>query len=304
MDYITVRQAAEKWGIKIRQVQNLLKMGRIPGAVQPARDWLIPKDAAKPADERRNNRRQPKKASRWRAKAAAPTPDKNLILLVEDNKHLNEINRRNLQSAGYEVLTALNLAQAREHLRRRDPDVILLDVFLPDGSGMDLCREIRARTAAHILFLTSLDEHSEKIKGLDMGGDDYITKPYKLDELLSRVGAAVRRHGMRGPGPAAETVTRGALTLNIVLKRAYLGGADMALASKEFELLYLFIKNEGQILSADEVYKAVWVQPSIGDANALRVAVSRLRKKLEADENGAFIIESVRNEGYLFTAAS
>jgi DNA-binding response OmpR family regulator len=232
-----------------------------------------------------------------------PVPDRNLILLVEDNKHLNEINRRNLQSAGYEVLTALNLAQAREHLRRRGPDVILLDVFLPDGSGMEFCREIRERTSAHILFLTSLDEHSEKIKGLDMGGDDYITKPYKLDELLSRVGAAIRRRGMRGADPAAETAALGALSLNIVLKRAYLGGDDMALAPKEFELLYLFMKNEGKTLSADEIYKAVWVQPGIGDANALRVAVSRLRKKLEADENGAFLIESVRNKGYLFTAS-
>ncbi|MDR1320417.1 MAG: response regulator transcription factor [Gracilibacteraceae bacterium] len=230
-------------------------------------------------------------------------PDKNLILLVEDNKHLNEINRRNLQSAGYEVLTALDLAQAREHLRRRGPDVILLDVFLPDGSGMEFCREIRERTSAHILFLTSLDEHSEKIKGLDMGGDDYITKPYKLDELLSRVGAAVRRRGMRGDSPAAETVTRGALTLSIVLKRAYLGGADMSLAPKEFELLYLFLKNEGKTLSADEIYQAVWAQPGIGDVNALRVAVSRLRKKLAADKNGAFVIESVRSEGYRFTIA-
>jgi DNA-binding response OmpR family regulator len=234
-------------------------------------------------------------------------PDKNLILLVEDNGHLNEINRRALQSAGYEVLTALNLAQAREHLRRRGPDAILLDVFLPDGSGMDFCREIRERTSAHILFLTSLDEHAEKIKGLDMGGDDYITKPYKLDELLSRVGAAMRRRRMRKADLAAETVAetaaRGALALNILLKRAYLGGADMLLAPKEFDLLYLFIKNEGKTLSTDEIYEAAWAQPGIGDANALRVAVSRLRKKLEAGGNGAFAIESVRNEGYLFTAA-
>ncbi|MDR1193078.1 MAG: response regulator transcription factor [Peptococcaceae bacterium] len=231
-------------------------------------------------------------------------PDKNLILLVEDNKHLNEINRRNLRSAGYEVLTALSLARARECLRDHSPDVILLDVFLPDGSGMDFCREIRGRTSAHILFLTSLDEHNEKIKGLDMGGDDYITKPYRLDELLSRVGAAIRRRGMGEANPAAETVKRGALTLNIVLKRAYLGEADMSLAPKEFELLYLFAKNEGKILTADAIYKAVWVQPGIGDANALRVAVSRLRKKLGSEENGGFIIESVRNEGYLFTAPS
>jgi len=109
------------------------------------------------------------------------------ILLVEDNEELNEINRRMLVYEGYEVLTARTLVDARKLLSARKPDVILLDVIMPDGDGIDFCGEIRETTDAHILFLTSKDADVDRIRGLDSGGDDYITKPYKLEEMLSRV---------------------------------------------------------------------------------------------------------------------
>lgn len=115
------------------------------------------------------------------------------LLLVEDSKEVLEDNRKALVAAGYEVLAASTLAGARERLARRQPDLILLDVLLPDGNGVELCRELRDSTAAPILFLTSLGESEQIVEGLRAGGDDYVTKPYRMEELLARVEAQLRR---------------------------------------------------------------------------------------------------------------
>jgi DNA-binding response OmpR family regulator len=139
------------------------------------------------------------------------------VLLVEDNEKLNAINRRALEGEGHRVLTALTLVQARERLAENDPEVILLDVLLPDGNGIDFCGEIRGDTDAHILFLTSRTEHEDRIRGLDTGGDDYITKPYKLEEMLSRVRSAMRRRDM----PPARVIARGPLTLDVIAAHAF-----------------------------------------------------------------------------------
>jgi DNA-binding response OmpR family regulator len=121
------------------------------------------------------------------------------VLLVEDNPKLNEINRRALEKAGCAVLTALTLHEARAYMAQNAPDVILLDVMLPDGDGINFCGEIRDATDAHILFLTSKTEYENRVRGLETGGDDYITKPYKLEEMLARVNAALRRLPRRLP---------------------------------------------------------------------------------------------------------
>ena len=158
----------------------------------------------------------------------------NQVLLVEDNVRLNEINLRALVLSGYEVLTALCLAEARELLLNNKPDVILLDVMLPDGDGIAFCEEIREKTDANILFLTSRTEYEDRLKGLEVGGDDYITKPYKLDEMLLRVKAAMRRRGMT---PSPQTgITLGRLTLDTLTQIASLHGEDLLLSQKEFSL--------------------------------------------------------------------
>ncbi|MDR1539972.1 MAG: response regulator transcription factor [Clostridiales bacterium] len=229
--------------------------------------------------------------------------DKPAILLVEDNKAILAANQRIFTGAGYAVYTAETLARAWEIIEENPPDVIVLDILLPDGNGLDFIRQIRAVTIAPVLLLTSLDDRDDRLAGLRAGGDDYITKPYDVAELRERVAAFLRREALHRGKPAAETVTCGPLTLNVVLKRAFVAGEDMLLAPKEFELLYYFLKNEGKILSADEIYKAVWVQPDIGDLNPLRATISRLRKKLGNDKTGAFSIEAFRGEGYLFAIA-
>jgi len=219
------------------------------------------------------------------------------ILLVEDNANLNEINRRALESEGYIVLTAASLAIAREQLVRVKPDVILLDVLMPDGNGIDFCGEIRTLTDAHILFLTSRSEHEDRIRALDTGGDDYITKPYRLDEMLSRVRAALRRRNMESLKFPKRIIAYGSLTLDTVAGRAFIHGADILVNPKEFAILRLLVENRGMTVTKEILYREVWRQPMNDDSNALKYQISRLRKKLEGS---GYMIVSEYGEGYRF----
>jgi DNA-binding response OmpR family regulator len=175
--------------------------------------------------------------------------------------------------------------------------VILLDVLLPDGNGIDFCGDIQGKTSAHIIFLTSRLEHESKILGLDTGGDDYITKPYLLDEMLSRVRAALRRREKTKVSPA-RTLAYGNLILDIVIDRVYVDGIDLNLQPKEFDLLRLFAENEHTQMSADYIYEKLWDQPIANDKNAVQAAVSRLRKKIEHTD---YSITNTRGKGYTFT---
>lgn len=225
--------------------------------------------------------------------------DKRIVLLVEDNEKLNEINRRALENEGYEVLTARTLAAAREHLSRRDPDIILLDVVLPDGSGMDLCKKIRKSTNAHILFLTSRREHGEKLRGLSLGGDDYITKPFKLDELLMRVAAAMRRRKMTPKPTDGITIDAGELSLNTLTLRAYWRGVDLNLQTKEFAMLRYLMQKHGGYTTAENIYHELWGMDAV-DTRVVRQVVYRLRKNLSLNGVG-YSIEQKHGHGYRFT---
>jgi DNA-binding response OmpR family regulator len=221
-------------------------------------------------------------------------PEQNTVLLVEDNKEMNEINRRRLELEGYAVLTAPTLARAREHLSRHDPQVILLDVDLPDGDGAGFCSEIRANTDAHILFLTSSTTVDDKVKGLAAGGDDYITKPYNMEELTARVSSAMRRRGMTKP---ARHIIKGSLSLDFVANIAYLNGVDMLLTQKEFGLLHMLIRNEGKVLSREALYEAVWMLPANDETRTVKTHISEIRKKIIGC---GYTITVSRGEGYCF----
>ena len=222
------------------------------------------------------------------------------VLLVEDNEKLNESNRRALELKGYSVLTALTLQEARVHLKNCDPDVILLDIVLPDGDGIHFCGEIFDSVTSHIIFLTAKAEQEDRIKGLEYGGDDYITKPFKLEEMLARVGAAMRRREKEAKKLPVQTVTRGPLTLDVVANRALLYGVDMGLKPKEFSLLFVLVQNEGRDISTKELYETAWHLPANDDTRTLWQHISKLRKKLSTSDDGLFSIESVYGAGYRF----
>jgi len=216
------------------------------------------------------------------------------ILLVEDNVDLNNANRRTLELRHYSVHAAFTLAQARECLNQTEPDIILLDVMLPDGDGFEFCNEIRGKTQAHILFLTAKTEHEDMVRGLTTGGDDYITKPFHAEELLARVKAVMRRRKMDIP---LKRITRGRLSIDFVSDQAFVDGKDLLLSQKEFSILCLLVQNEGNVLGAEHIYESVWGQPIGNDKNAVQVAISRLRGKIKPAGYG---ISVIRGSGYVF----
>ena len=216
------------------------------------------------------------------------------LLLVEDSKEVLEDNRKALVAAGYEVLAASTLAGARERLARRQPDLILLDVLLPDGNGVELCRELRDSTAAPILFLTSLGESEQIVEGLRAGGDDYVTKPYRMEELLARVEAQLRRTE-RIRGEAAEGVGARA-------QRAFLEGKDLLLKPKEFQLLCVLLRGRDRFRTAEELYQEVWGLDANADARTVLVHISNLRAKLRGGrEEGNIQIQREGSRGYRLT---
>ena len=219
------------------------------------------------------------------------------ILLVEDDKDIQEVNKSMLEwRGGYQVRLAGNLAEAREQVKEAVPDLIVLDVTLPDGNGLDFLTELRQDKNIPVLILSALGKIEDRIKGLRAGGDDYLSKPYDNDELLLRIEALLRRAGQM-----PDTVVKGALTLRISSNQAFVNGVDIALGQNiEFSLLYIFVQEENRILSAEYLYEKVWGQPMTGNDKALRTAVYEVRKKLEGS---GYTIISERGKGYRFETA-
>lgn len=216
------------------------------------------------------------------------------VLLVEDNPAINQLNRRVLQKAGYRVLVAEDLAGARALLGENRPHAIVLDIELPDGNGLDFIPEIRRTSTAPVLLLTAMGTKDERIAGLRAGGDDYITKPYDLDELRERVAAFIRRGELVARHPS-ETMERGPLVLNMACQQALLNDNDMKLTPKEFGLLLALLRNEGKVLSKRELYEEAWRAPMLDDGNALFRQVSGLKKKLGGTNIELF---AERGQGY------
>jgi len=217
------------------------------------------------------------------------------ILLIEDDIRLLNSNRLLLESEGYHVLDAKNLAQAQKHLTGETPDLIVLDIMLPDGNGLDFLAELRRTSEIPVLLLTGLDTNADIIRGFEKGGDDYLTKPVVIGVFLKRIEAILRR-----AASVPETVTKGALSLRLISGQALLHGKDMVLSGKEFALLSFFTQHEDQTLTLETIYEKVWGQLLNEDANAAKVMVSRLRKKLEGS---GYTITTEYGEGYRFERA-
>ena len=219
------------------------------------------------------------------------------ILLVEDTPDILERNRAALADQGYSIHIAETLAQAQLALAKTPPDLIILDIMLPDGSGLELCRELRQDTVAPILFLTSLGESEEIVRGLRAGGDDYIVKPYRMEELLARVEAQLRRvELLRG---YRERPGLGPLTLDHSAQRALLNGRDLLLKPKEYLLLAMLVRAGGGYLTTEELYAEGWAANPAGDVRTVVVHISALRGKLRTEKADAPVrIEHSRSLGY------
>jgi DNA-binding response OmpR family regulator len=219
------------------------------------------------------------------------------VLLVEDNLKLLSLNSRVLKNAGHRTLTAKNLAEARAHLKTAAPDAVVLDIMLPDGSGLDFLSEIRELCDAPVLFLTAKTEKEDKLAGLRAGGNDYITKPYDIDELRERVAAFLRL--VRDTRKPPDRIAFGSLALDLISNRAFTDGRDLLLTQKEFALLLLFAQNENRTVNTKDLYEKIWGSAANNDVRAVKQQLSNLRGKLRG--SGCTVV-AVRGEGYRFEA--
>ena len=216
------------------------------------------------------------------------------ILLVEDDRTVLEENRRRLAAEGYRVSAADSVSAARKLCSDGPPDLAVLDILLPDGSGLDLCRELRAVTPVPVLFLTSLSDRKQVVDGLRAGGDDYLTKPYHLEELAARVGALLRRVELLRA--SSEPLEQDGLRLDLIRQRAYWEERDLLLKPKEFQLLALLMKHRNRYSTTEELYTGVWGQTAV-EPRPVVVHLSGLRMKLE--QAGCTLdVEHVRGRGY------
>lgn len=214
------------------------------------------------------------------------------ILLVEDNEQIMQGNERMLKRRGYEVITALSLAEARIAIQAQMPDLFVLDIMLPDGSGLDFMAELRKYSQTPILLLTGLTTPEDIVRGLTAGGDDYLPKPYDFGVLLARVEALLRRAQQ-----VPERIHKGRLRLDVTADVATLDGADLLLSQKEFSLLLIFVQNEERYISAEYLYEKVWKQAMAGNSNTLKTTINRLREKTKSS---GYRIAWSRGEGYCF----
>lgn len=214
------------------------------------------------------------------------------LLLIEDNHRIQLANKDMLELLDYEVSLAMNLAEARACLLVKTPDVVVLDIMLPDGSGLDFLRELHQNSNVPVLMLTALGTTEDTVRGLSLGADDYLAKPYAYPVLAARVEALLRRAEQ-----IPEKLTRGRLSLDVASSVATLDETDLLLTQKEFALLLIFTQNEERFISAEYLYEKAWKQPMVGNSQALKKTVFNLRKKIE---NSGWRIEWSRGEGYCF----
>jgi two-component system, OmpR family, KDP operon response regulator KdpE len=216
------------------------------------------------------------------------------ILVVDDEPQIVRALRTSLQGAGYEVEVAATAGEALTSAAAHPPNGVILDLVLPDGSGTEVCRELRRWTNAPVLVLSAVGDEQEKIAALDAGADDYVTKPFGIDELLARLRAALRRVD----APADPVVELGELVVDLERRLVTLRGQPVALTPTEFELLRLFVRNEGKLLTHPTILREVWGPRYGTESHYLHVYVSQLRRKIELDPTRPRFLLTEPGAGY------
>lgn len=219
------------------------------------------------------------------------------ILIVEDDANLLETLKYNVRKEGYDAITAVNGVQALEIARREKPDLIILDVMLPKMSGLEVCRILRKETTAPIMMLTARDDEIDKVAGLDMGADDYITKPFSMRELLARIRATLRRTEIQA-SVSEEPLRLGDIEIDVSHHLITRVGETLDLTPKEFDLLVFLSKNRGLVFSREQLLEKVWGYDYAGDTRTVDVHVRWLREKIEANPNEPKRLMTVRGVGY------
>jgi two-component system response regulator RegX3 len=224
------------------------------------------------------------------------------ILLVEDEESLAESVKYNLEREGYEVDIAADGRLALEKARTGSPDLMILDLMLPGMSGLDVCRAVRAESSVPIIMVTAKDSEADKVTGLELGADDYVTKPFSVRELISRVRANLRRTQPVESAVSEELLSVGPVVMDVARHEVAVRGEPVSLPPKEFELLELFLLRKDRLLTRDFLITEVWGPDYFGDTKTLDVHVKRLRSKVEEDPHEPRHLMTVRGLGYKFVA--
>lgn len=224
------------------------------------------------------------------------------ILVVEDEASLADSIRYNLEREGYEVDVVLDGRDALRHARGNPPDLVLLDLMLPKMVGLDVCRALRAESNIPIIIVTAKDAEADKVAGLEVGADDYVTKPFSMRELVARVGANLRRAAMPlgGDDTGEDILEAGPLRLDIARHEATVRGRPVAFRPKEFELISAFLRRRGRLLTREFLIEEVWGPGYYGDMKTLDVHIRRIRNKIEEDPHRPVHLVTVRGLGYKF----
>ncbi|WP_046215501.1 response regulator transcription factor [Paenibacillus wulumuqiensis] len=225
------------------------------------------------------------------------------ILIIDDDEKIISMLRRGLAFEGYEVLTASNGAEGLNQMLENDPALMVLDVMMPQVDGFEVCRRVReAGSSVPILMLTAKDEVENRVKGLDAGADDYLVKPFALEELLARVRALLRRKPDTN-NPSSSRLTFEDLSLDPDAREVMRDGQRLELTAKEFELLHLFMQNPKRVLSRDLIMDKIWGYDYSGESNVLEVYIAMLRQKTE-EHGGKRLIQTIRGAGYILRSNS
>lgn len=223
------------------------------------------------------------------------------VLVVEDEQSLREPLVYLLEKEGYQVVEAEDGIKALAQFEKEAPDIILLDLMLPGKSGSEVCRAIRAESNVPIIMLTAKDSEIDKVVGLEIGADDYVTKPYSTRELLARMKAILRRQ-TEPAVVAGSVIEAGPVSMDVDRHQVFVNGAKIAMPLKEFELLELLLENVNRVLTRGQIIDRVWGSNYYGDTKTLDVHIKRLRSKIEDDPARPVYLQTVRGLGYKFEA--
>jgi DNA-binding response OmpR family regulator len=227
------------------------------------------------------------------------------VLIVDDDPNLVDLLRVALERSGYGVLTALNGIEGEKVFRANPVDLVVLDVMMPHRDGFTLCRDLRAISPVPIIMLTARQEVEDIVKGLELGADDYITKPFNLREVVARVAAVMSRVDRHREGDTQSRIkTIGDVSLDLDRGIAKVRGQDVSLTPIELELLYYLMMNAGRLLERETLLREVWGYDYFGKTNLVDVAIRRLREKVETDPSQPVYLLTVRGQGYRFAAPS
>lgn len=224
------------------------------------------------------------------------------ILLIDDDPYITEPLARSLREQGYTVAVAHNGRDGLQLAATEPPDLVVLDVMMPVMDGWTVCRQLRERSVVPILMLTALNEEIDRVLGLELGADDYLTKPFSTRELLARIKAMLRRIALDRTTPERTVIKIGEIELNLSTFQAYKAGQPLTLRHKEFELLALLMSRAGETISRADIFDQVWGTDWLGDTRTLDVHIRWLRERIEDDPGQPLYIQTMRGIGYRFLA--